>query len=766
MSPYLRVLIVEDSEDDTLLVLRELRRGGYTVDYVRVDTPAAMQAALNQQSWDIVIADYNMPAFSAPEALKLLQSRKLDLPFIIVSGTIGEEIAVAAMKAGAHDYLIKGNLARLVPAVERELREAQERHKRHSAERALQESEERFRQLAENIIEMVFWMSDPGERQRLYVSPAYENIWGRSRESLYANFMEWLEAIHPQDRQHIETVFFEQSLAGTYDEEYRIIRPDGSLRWIRDRGFPIRDKSGEPYRVVGIAEDISDRKLAEQQIREQAALLDVATDAIFVQDLEQHLLFWNKGAERLYGWEAAEVLGRSAESLMYKSEETLPPFEAIQTILAAEGKWQGELQQVTKDGKKIIVESRWTLVRDVAGNSKSILIVNTDITAKKQLEAQFLRTQRLESLGTLASGIAHDFNNILTPILAIAQLLPLKFPKLDENTQELLRMLEGSAKRGGDLVTQILSFSRRGVEGSRTIVQTRHLLSDVAQVAQRTFPKSIETQTNIAPNLWTVFADATQLHQVLMNLTVNARDAMPDGGILEISAENLWVDESYARMHVDAEVGSYIVITITDTGCGIPPEIMDRIFDPFFTTKEVGKGTGLGLSTVMGIIKSHCGFVNVYSEMGKGSRFQVYLPSSQVTETPAATDVELPNGHGELILVVDDEVTICQITKSTLESHNYKVLTASDGIEALALYAQYKDEISVVLIDLMMPGIDGSTTILTLQRMNPHVQIIAMSGLMSNWTTAQKRSFGIQYFLSKPFTAQALLSTLREVRDS
>jgi hypothetical protein len=763
MSLYLRVLIVEDSEDDTLLVLRELRRGGYTLDYVRVDTPAAMHAALEQQLWDIVIADYNMPAFSAPEALKLLQSQKLDLPFIIVSGTIGEEIAVAAMKAGAHDYLIKGNLARLVPAVERELREAQERHKRHSAERALQESEERFRQLAENIIEMVFWMSDPGERQGLYVSPAYENIWGRSRESLYANFIEWLEAIHPQDRQHIETVFFEQSLAGTYDEEYRIIRPDGSLRWIRDRGFPIRDKSGEPYRVVGIAEDISDRKLAEQQIREQAALLDVATDAIFVQDLEQRLLFWNKGAERLYGWEAAEVLGRSAESLVYKCEETLPQFEAIQTILAAEGKWQGELQQVTKDGKKIIVESRWTLVRDVAGNSKSILIVNTDITEKKQLEAQFLRAQRLESLGTLASGIAHDFNNILTPILAVAQLLPLKFPKLDENTQELLRILEGSAKRGADLVTQILSFSRRGVEGSRTIVQTRHLLSDVAQVAQRTFPKSIETQTDIAPNLWTVFADATQLHQVLMNLTINARDAMPDGGILEISAENLWIDESYARMHVDAKVGSYIVITITDTGKGIPPEIMDRIFDPFFTTKEVGKGTGLGLSTVIGIIKSHGGFVNVYSEVGKGSRFQVYLPSSQVTETPAATDVELPNGHGELILVVDDEVTICQITKSTLESHNYKVLTASDGIEALALYAQYKDEISVVLIDLMMPGMDGSTTILTLQRMNPQVQIIAMSGLMSNWTTAQKRSLGIQYFLPKPFTSQALLSTLREV---
>ncbi|NMG06999.1 hybrid sensor histidine kinase/response regulator [Brasilonema sp. UFV-L1] len=512
-----------------------------------------------------------------------------------------------------------------------------------------------------------------------------------------------------------------------------------------------------------LIDDISDRLQAEQKIREQAALLDVTTDAIFVQDLEQNLLFWNQGAQRLYGWEAAEVLGRSAESLLYQHEKIWPQFETMQATLAKEGKCRGELQQVTKNGKEIIVESRWTLVYDEAGNPKSILTVNTDITEKKQLETQFLRTQRLESLGTLASGIAHDFNNILTPILAVAQLLPLKFSNLDENTQQLLSILEGSAKRGADLVTQILSFTRRGVEGNRTIVQTKHLLCDVAQVAQRTFPKSIETETNIAPNLWTVCADATQLHQVLMNLIVNARDAMPDGGILEISAENLLVDESYARMHVDAEVGSYIVITITDTGKGIPPEIMDRIFDPFFTTKEVGKGTGLGLSTVMGIVKSHGGFVNVYSEMGKGSTFQVYLPSSQVTETQVATNTYPPRGNGELILVVDDELTICEIAQTTLETHNYRVLTASDGIEALALYAQYKNKISVVLIDMMMPLMDGSTTILTLQRMNPQVQIIAMSGLMSTWTTAQKRSLGIQHFLPKPFTAQALLSTLREI---
>ena len=264
MNFHLRVLILEDSEDDTILTVRELRRGGYTLDYIRIDTASVMQAALEQQTWDIVIADYNMPAFTAPEALRILQSRKLDIPFIIVSGTIGEDIAVAAMKAGAHDYLIKGNLARLVPAVERELREAEQRHQSYITEQALQQSEERFSQLAENITEMVFWMSDPKERQMLYVSPAYEIIWGYTCESLYANSMGWLEAIHPEDRQYIQSIFFEKSLTGNYDEEYRIIRPDGSMRWIRDRGFPIRDKFGEPYRTVGIAEDITNRKLAEQ----------------------------------------------------------------------------------------------------------------------------------------------------------------------------------------------------------------------------------------------------------------------------------------------------------------------------------------------------------------------------------------------------------------------------------------------------------------------------------------------------------------------
>ncbi|BAZ42931.1 multi-sensor hybrid histidine kinase [Calothrix sp. NIES-4101] len=758
MTPCLHVLIVEDSEDDTLLTLRELRRSGYTLDYVRVDTASAMQVALEQQSWDIVIADYTLPNFSAPAALELLQQLNLDLPFIIVSGTIGEDIAVAAMKAGANDYIIKGNLTRLVPAVERELREAKERRKRHSAEQALRDSEARYRLLFESNPHPM-WVFDSETLVFLAVNQAAIKHYGYSEAEFLQ--MHITDIRPPEDVPALHQVSSTTINSSKQVGIWRHQKKDGSLIDVEIVSHALTFAGRSAYLVL--VDDITESRQAERKIREQAALLDIATDAIFVRDMKHHILFWNKGAERLYGWEAAEVVGKNAIELLNKSEENLPQFTAIQTTLKKEGKWQGELHQVTKSGGKITVESRWTLVRDEAGNPKSILTVSTDVTEKKQLEQQFLRTQRLESLGTLASGIAHDFNNILTPILAVAQLLPLKLPDIDDGSKQLLKMLESSAKRGADLVQQILSFTRGGGEGSRTIVQVRHLIADVAQVARRTFPKSIETQMNIAPELWTISADATQIHQVLMNLIVNARDAMPDGGDLSISAENLWIDENYARMYVDAKVGSYIAITITDTGVGIPPETIDRIFDPFFTTKDVGKGTGLGLSTVMGIVKNHGGFVNVYSEVSKGSQFKVFLPSRQVTENPLPNNAEFLNGNNELILVVDDEIAICEIAKTTLESHNYQVLTASDGIEALALYAQHRNNISAVLIDMMMPGMNGSTTILTLQRMNPQIKILAMSGLMLNWTNAQKMSLGIETFLAKPFTAQLLLSTLKSL---
>ncbi len=502
-----------------------------------------------------------------------------------------------------------------------------------------------------------------------------------------------------------------------------------------------------------------ERKQTEQKIREQAALLDVATDAIFVRDLDNKILFWNKAAERLYGCRKEEAIGKRTQDI-WQTKHGLQLQEAL-NILMKNGSWEGELHQTTKYDKEIIVESRWTLVA-FDHKPQSILVVNTDITQKKQLEAQFLRAQRLESIGTLASGIAHDLNNILAPILMTAQLLETQLH--DARSKRLLPILVTNAKRGANLVKQVLSFTR-GVEGDRTILQLKHLILEIRQVIKETFPKSIDVDCETSRNLWTVSGDATQLHQVLMNLCVNARDAMPNGGILTISAQNFIVDEHYAKMHIDAKIGSYIVVIVADTGIGITHEVLDRIFEPFFTTKELGKGTGLGLSTVLGIVKSHGGFINVYSEVGKGSKFQVYLPAQETTETPEEKELELPHGSGELVLIIDDEPSIREITKTSLEAYNYKAITASDGIEAIALYAEYRDKISIVLTDMLMPSMDGITTIRTLHKINPNVKIIAISGLATSDKMNAAYDLGIKAFLSKPYTAKQLLETINTVKN-
>jgi len=513
--------------------------------------------------------------------------------------------------------------------------------------------------------------------------------------------------------------------------------------------------------IANVLATTIERRWAEQKIHEQAALLDITTDAIIVRSLQQQILFWNQGAERLYGFSVTEAIGKNANELF--GQKILAQLEAAEKVVIESGSWQGELRKLTKSGKEVIVASRLTLMRDEAEQPKSILAVDTDITEKKQLEAQFLRAQRLESLGTLASGIAHDLNNILTPIMSSAEMLALKLPNIDARYKPLLKILEQNSRRGADLVKQILTFAR-GSEGRGVSLQIEYLLLEIEQIINSTFPKSIKITKHLpTQNLWTILADPTQMHQVLMNLCVNARDAMPEGGTLYISAENLFIDENFAKMNLDAHVGSYVVITISDTGFGIPPLILDRIFEPFFTTKESGKGTGLGLPTVIGIVKNHGGFINVESEVGKGTKFQVYLPAVKEKTKQQTKNLELPNGNGELILVVDDEAAILEITKTSLEDYNYRTLTASNGIEAISLYAQHQDKISTVLMDMMMPSMDGLTTIRILQQMNPQVKIIGISGIAANNQLVEAAGAGINVFVKKPYTFHELLQAISDV---
>jgi two-component system, cell cycle sensor histidine kinase and response regulator CckA len=666
----LRILLIEDDRMDAELTEETLVSEGLACEIRRVDTRANYLVALAEGSFNLIISDYSLPAFDGMTALGIAQEACPDIPFILISGRFGEELAVEALKSGAAEYVLKQKLERLAPAVRRALREAENRLARKRAETALQE--------------------------------AYEEL------------------------------------------EKRVQERTAELRSANE----------------SLQAEIVERKVKEKKISEQAALLDHARDAILVRGLDDRVIYWNRSAERIYGWSAAEAVGRNILELCDGDDRS--QFEKAKEGLYEKGEWRGELRHLTKDGRERMVDSSWTLVRDEGGHPQAIFVINTDITEKKKLEAQYLHAQRLESIGTLASGIAHDLNNVLSPILMAIQLLQIRFT--DEDSQRLLSVLQENTERGAEMVKQVLSFAR-GAQGERVALQLKHLIREMVKTLRSTFPKSIEIKISLAEDLRPVAGDATQLHQVLMNLCVNARDAMPYGGRLTIETEEIDIDETYASMNIEAKPGSYVLITVSDTGVGIPVEIIDKIFDPFFTTKETGKGTGLGLSTVIGIVKNHGGFVNVYSEVGKETRFKIYLPIADTGQLGRAEELrrEVPCGHGELILVVDDEAAIREIARQTLENHGYSVLTANDGAEAVALYVEHKDEVKAVLTDAMMPYMDGPATIRALHRLNPQVKVIATSGLDANGSRVESAGASVRAILSKPYTAEKLLLTLAEV---
>ncbi len=590
----------------------------------------------------------------------------------------------------------------------------------------------------------------------IYWNDNAELLYGFTENEVFGREVyEILEADYPVS---FDIYFEELKQKGIWEGEIRHKTKSGQIISVESRQAISESYDGVSI-VLETNRNITERKQADERIRQQASLLEKSQDAILVCDLNNQLLFWNKGAERIYGWKADEVLGRKVCEAICGGDNSV--IEKARKLLETENELQEETVNYTKDGAKITVVSRWTLVRNEQGMPDYILLVNSDISELKKIEEQFYRAQRMESIGTLAGGIAHDLNNVLSPILMSVDML-----QTDETTEKSgepwLSIIRENTERGADLIKQVLTFAR-GVEGERVNVQLRHLIKDLVKVLGETFPKTIAVKYDIEPELYLVSADPTQIHQILMNLAVNARDAMPNGGSLTIKAQNISIDENYARMNIEAKPGNYVLLTVEDTGSGMSEEVQKRIWDPFYTTKEVGKGTGLGLSTALSIVKSHDGFINVYSEPRNGTQFSIYLPASKtsVETTQKQHNAPYPKGNGELILVVDDEENIRQVTTATLEKYGYKTLTASDGTEAIGIYLQ-TDKIDLVITDMSMPYMDGAATIRALRKINPQLKIISASGL-TNLQRTDNKDLNTNAFLLKPFTAEKLLKTVAEV---
>ncbi len=768
MPTPLNILIVEDSAEDAALLVYELRKAGYDPQWERVENESDYSASLGPHV-DVIFSDFSLPGFSAQRALQLFQQSRLDIPFIIVSGVIGEELAVESLRAGATDYVLKDHLSRLVPVVQRALREKRDRADRQKleselaardeqltsffsnaaaglsildrdlrfvrinqtlaqinglpaeahigktvrevlpdmapelepllhnvlatsqpilnleisgetraepgvvrhwvasdfpllgddgkpdgvgcvvvevterkrAEESLRASEEKFRLIAETIDE-VFWATDVDKNTLLYVSPAYERIWGRSTQSLYENPRSFIEAVHVDDREHVLAALETQKQGQPHALEYRVVRPDGSVRWIWSRGFPVRAATGAVTQFIGLAEDVTERKHLEEQLR---------------------------------------------------------------------------------------------------------------------------HAQKMESIGQLAGGIAHDFNNLLMLILGHAQLLTME-PRLSSKAKECAQQITLAGERAAGLTRQLLTFSRRQVIQSR-LLDLNAVIEGVARMLRRVMGEDLAVE--VAPGkLPLILADAGMLEQVLVNLAVNARDAMQAGGTFRILTGVEYIKDA-AEQNPDAGAGDYVWLKVSDTGSGISGENMSKIFEPFFTTKDVGKGTGLGLATVYGIVRQHRGWIVVDSKVNEGTTFKIYLPATRTqtsSNRPVAADERI-HGGSETVLVVEDEAPLRQMVRTLLESRGYHVLEAGSGRSALDEWGNDAGRIDLLVTDLVMPGgVSGRDLADKLKTQNPNMKIIFMSGYSVEVAGKDFELNDGMRFLQKPYVLHSLAKCVRESLDS
>ena len=642
MARSLNVLLIEDNDDDAELVLHELRRSGYQPVHERVWTAESMAAALQHRAWDVVISDHNMPQFDSTSAMNLLRAQGVDVPFIIVSGRVEEEAAVMAMRAGAHDYMTKGNLGRLLPAITRELREAQSRRERRETERALREAEEVFRALSSSSPLGIFTTDTQGNVT--YANPNYRAIFGLTL--MEAGGAGWVGALHPEDRERVSqawNAFVQGGGRDKYVIECRVQPRAGKIAWIQGNAFAMRADDGQPTGYVGTVEDITERKELEQQLRQ---------------------------------------------------------------------------------------------------------------------------AQKVEAVGRLAGGIAHDFNNILTAVLGYSDLI-LRSARPDDPVRHNVDEIRKAAERAAALTGQLLAFSRKQVMETK-VFDFRQVVSGLEKMLQRLIGENVQLITELGDQRANVKADPGQIEQVIMNLIVNGRDAMPQGGKITIQLMTATLDEEYTHQQQDISPGEYVLLMVTDSGTGMTDEVKAHVFEPFFTTKPLGQGTGLGLATCYGIIKQSGGLIVVQSELGRGTTFKIYLPRVAATtdEPPKPKEFgSLPTGN-EIVLLVEDEVAVRGLANLVLRDLGYQILMASNGEEALQLVAAHPQEIDLLLTDLVMPQMGGRELAERVCALEPRIKVLYTSGYTGDATVQEGLLNQTRAFLQKPYGPAALAGKIREVLDS
>jgi len=767
MPKPLRVLMVEDSTDDEFLTLQELRRGGYEPISERVETGPALAIAL-KGTWDLVLSDYAMPQFSGPAALAMVRELRQDLPFIVVSGTIGEDAAVDTMKAGADDYILKGNLTRLVPAIERELREAQERRLRREAEQALRESEAVFRALSASSPLGIFMTDVAGHPN--YGNPQYRNMLGLSvRDSMGEG---WVQVLHSDDRDRVLAQwreFVRTGGVGQYAIEFRLQPQPTTVRWVQTRVFPTRTDSGVITGFVGTVEDITERKKSELYLREAEAkyrtLVEQLPAVTYIAEFGRHgtWIFVSPQIETLLGFTTAEWI----ENPQLWHEQLHP--DDRERVLAVEARsrengesFAAEYRMRTRDNRELWFRDGAIVVDGPAGERR-LHGVMLDVTDLKQLEQQLAQSQKVEAVGRLAGGVAHDFNNILTAISGYSELTLRRFGP-EEPLRYNLEQISRAADRAASLTRQLLAFSRKQTLQPK-VLDLGLVVDDVQKMLHRLIGEDIELLTKAAPNLRYIQADPGQIEQVILNLAVNARDAMPTGGRLLIETSNA----SVPTPTVALPAGEYVMLTVTDTGCGMTEEVKSHIFEPFYTTKPTGQGTGLGLATCYGVVTQSGGRIAVDSEVGKGTTFRIYLPSCA---TPAGINlgdavVKPARDGNETLLLVEDDAAVRAIAQASLRAHGYEVWEAADGQAAVERVKQFDaHKIALVITDVVMPRMGGKELADQLRHLLPKAKILFTSGYTENVISHQGvLDAGINY-LHKPYSPSSLARKVREVLDA